>query len=98
MAVSKKRKYTRKTPKRYEFVEFTSSLFDESFKFPKLDTAPLRVVEALNTGEIQHVSEWLLGAGVDSEAIEAYRDLTKDELNEFIAEWTAGLPVTIPKS
>lgn len=97
MPVSKKRKYDRKTPKRYDFVTFKSSIFDDSFDFPKLETAPLRVIEAMNTGEVQHVSAWLRDAGVDPDAIEAYRDLSQDELMEFIEEWTAGQPVTIPK-
>jgi len=98
MPASKKRKSTRKTAKRYEFVSFKSSMYDETFEFPKLDGAPLRVIEALNTGDIQHVSAWLRTAGADEEAIEAYRDLSQDELMDFISEWTAGEPVGLENS
>lgn len=99
MPVSKKRKYTRKTPKRYEMVAFKSAIYGNAvFEFPKLDTAPLRVIEAMNTGDIQHVSAWLRTAGADEEAIEAYRDLSQDELMDFISEWTAGEPVGLENS
>ncbi|MFJ2618161.1 hypothetical protein [Glutamicibacter sp. NPDC087344] len=97
MPVSKKRKFERKTAKRYEFVKFESELFDGEFEFPKLDLAPLRVVEAMNTGEVQKVSQWLTEAGVDPEAIEAYRDLNRNELQDFINAWQDGQLASVPK-
>ena len=97
MPVSKKRKFERKVEKSYPLVTFKSELFEGDFTFPKLDSAPLRVVEAMNTGEIQHVSGWLLSAGVDEEAVEAFRDLSQNELFDFISEWTDGQPVGLGK-
>lgn len=97
MPVSKKRKFERKTSKRYEFVKFESELFDAEFEFPKLDLAPLRVVEAMNTGEVQKVSQWLTEAGADPEAIEAYRDLDRNELQDFIKAWQDGQLASVPK-
>lgn len=98
MPVSKKRNFERKTAKAYPFVTFKSELFDDEFNFPKLDSAPLRVIEAMNTGEVQHVSAWLTAAGADKEAIEAYRDLSQEELMGFIESWTEGQPVGLGKS
>lgn len=98
MPAAKKRKFERKVEKSYPFVAFKSELFDDEFSFPKLESAPMRVIEALNTGEVQHVSAWLLSAGADKDAVEAYRDLSKEELMEFIEDWTAGQPVGLGKS
>lgn len=98
MPVSKTRKYTRKTAKRYSFVEFTSELFDGSFAFPTFEHMPIRVIEALNTGALQDVVQWLRDAGVDPESIEAFRDLDTEEIEGFIEAWSTGQPVTVPKS
>lgn len=98
MPVSKKRKFERKVEKSYPFVTFKSELFDDEFSFPKLESAPLRVIEAMNTGEVQHVSAWLISAGADKDAVEAYRDLSQEELMEFIEDWTNGQPVGLGKS
>ncbi|UUX60176.1 hypothetical protein [Glutamicibacter halophytocola] len=97
MPESKKRKFERKIAKRYEFVKFESEIFDTEFEFPKLDMAPLRVVEALNTGEVQKVSKWLEDAGADPDAIEAYRDLDREELMDFIKAWESGQLASVPK-
>ncbi|MNW35796.1 hypothetical protein D3C74_127980 [compost metagenome] len=97
MPESKKRKFERKIAKRYEFVKFEFEIFDAEFEFPKLDMAPLRVVEALNTGEVQKVSKWLEDAGADPEAIEAYRDLDREELIDFISAWESGQLASVPK-
>lgn len=98
MPTSKKRNFARKIEKSYPFVTFKSELFEDDFTFPKLESAPLRVIEAMNTGEVQHVSAWLLSAGTDKEAVEAYRDLSQEELMEFIEDWTNGQPVGLGKS
>ena len=98
MAVSKKRKFERKVAKAYPFVTFSTEIFEGEFSFPKLDSAPLRVIESMNTGNIEQVSQWLLEAGADKDAVEAYRDLSSEELNEqFIPAWSNGDPVGLGK-
>ena len=98
MAVSKKRNYARKTPKIFQFVKFETDLFEDEFNLPKFDHMPIRVIEALNTGELQLVSGWLREAGVEDGAIEAFRDLDQNEIQDFIAAWGSGQPIELGKS
>lgn len=98
MAVSKKRSYARKTTKIYQFVKFEVDLFEDEFNFPNFTHMPIRVIEALNTGELQLVSAWLIEAGVEEAAVEAFRDLDQNEIQDFIAAWSSGQPVDLGKS
>lgn len=98
MPVSKKRNFARKTEKTYQFVTFETELFEGEFSFPKFEHLPIRVVEALNTGDLQVATGWLRDAKVDPDQIEAFRDLDATELHDFISDWQKGQPVTLPKS
>lgn len=98
MAESKKRKLSRKSPKIYQFVSFMSDLFDGEFQFPKIAHMPLRVIAALDQGDMGAVTQWLKEAGADAESVEAFLDLSQDEAEGFMAAWGAGQPVDLPKS
>ena len=98
MAVSKKRNYARKSPKIYQFTRFETELFEDEFNFPNFTHMPIRVIEALNTGELQLVSAWLREAGVEEAAVEAFRDLDQNEIQDFIAAWNSGQPIDLGKS
>lgn len=98
MATSKKRNISRKSPKIYQFVTFTSELFDGEFTLPKIAHMPLRVIAALDNGDMGVITQWLKEADADDEAISAFLDLSQDEAEEFMAAWGAGQPVDLPKS
>lgn len=98
MAVSKKRKIARKSAKNYQFVTFTSELFDGEFHLPKIAHMPLRVIAALDKGDMGAVTRWLTEAGAEEDSVDAFLELSQDEAEEFMAAWGAGQPVDLPKS
>lgn len=97
MAVSKKRKNSRKTAKQYRMVTFTNDLFDDDFTFPDFAQLSIGTIEALNNGDIGKVCAWLVDAKVDEDAIDAFRTLTQEELSDFIDDWSKGNLATLPK-
>lgn len=99
MPVSKvnKRKNSRKTAKLYRMVKFSNDLFEDDFTFPDFAHLSLGTIEALNDGDVGKVCAWLKEAGVDEDAIDAFRTLEQGELNDFIAGWKAGNLADLPK-
>lgn len=97
MAVSKKRKNARKTAKQYRMVTFTSELFEDDFTLPDFAQLSIGTIEALNNGDVGKVCTWLEEAKVDKDAIEAFRDLTQEEIPDFIQDWRGGNLADLPK-
>lgn len=96
MPKSTVRKNARKVAKLYRMVTFTSDLFTDDFTFPDFGQLSIGTIEALNSGDVGKVCAWLKDAGVDADAIDAFRTLSQDELNGFIDDWTAG-KLDLPK-
>lgn len=97
MPVSKTRKNARKNAKQYRMVTFTNDLFEGDFIFPDFAQLSIGTVEALNKGDIGKVCSWLEEANVDQDSIDAFRDLTQEELEGFINDWTSGNLANLPK-
>lgn len=98
MATSKKRAGGRKQAKQYRFVKFEHPEFNDAFELPALDGAPVRVIEALNKGDMQAVTSWMEDAGVDQSTIDDFRDLSSDEFEQFAKLWSDGAPVGLGNS
>lgn len=95
---TQKKKHTRKTRKRYELVTFESSLFDGEFTLPNQAQMPLGVVEGVQSGAIGKMTAWLEAAGTEDADIDAFRELSGEELETFIREWGEGQLANAPKS
>lgn len=95
MPVSKTRK--RKVAKKYEMVTFETPIFEGEFTFPSPKHMPLKVLAGFETGNVAVLSEWLKGAGISDEDIEAFGELDGEELGEFMKAWTDG-EISVPKS
>lgn len=98
MPKSPVRKNARKSPKRYRMVRFESDLFEDDFTFPDFEQLSIGTIEALNKGDVGKVCAWLTEAGVEEDSIEAFRTLSSDELEGFIADWSKGALADLPKS
>lgn len=94
----KKRKVSRKQAKQYTLVAFELPQFDGSFELPDLKHLPLRVMTALNKGDLEVLIDWLRDAKVHDDYLEALLDLGQDEIEEFIDLWGKGSSVDAPKS
>ena len=93
-----KKTHKRKVAKRYEMVKFESSLFEGEFTLPKQSQMPIGVVEAMQAGEVQKLTGWLADAGADQADVDAFRELSGDELETFIKDWGSGDLANAPKS
>lgn len=101
MPVSSKRKITRvdAKSKHYEMVTFKSELFgEEPFTFPDQKHMTMKLVTALNMGDIGALTEWLTAAGVDKAEVEALGELEQGEVEGFMAAWSDGSLASLPKS
>jgi len=94
----KKRKVARKQAKQYTIVSFELPQFEGTFELPDLKHLPLRVMDALNKGQIGVLVDWLREANIDDDYLEALLDLGQDEVEEFIDLWGKGSMVDAPKS
>lgn len=94
----KKRKVSRKTQKQYTIVKFELPQFDGAFELPDLKHLPLRVMTALNKGDLEKLVDWLREAEVHEDYLDALLDLGQDEVEEFIDLWGKGSSVDAPKS
>lgn len=94
----KKRKVSRKTEKQYSIVKFELPQFDGEFQLPDLKHLPLRVMDALNKGQIGVLVDWLRESDIHDDYLEALLDLGQDEVEEFIDLWGKGSMVDAPKS
>ena len=94
----KKRKVSRKNEKQYSIVKFELPQFDGEFQLPDLKHLPLRVMTALNKGDLEVLIDWLREAKVHDDYLEALLDLGQDEVEEFIDTWGKGSSVDAPKS
>lgn len=94
----KKRKVTRKQEKQYTMVGFELPQFEGSFELPDMKHLPLRVMDALNKGQIGVLVDWLREAKVDDDYLEAILDLGQDEVEGLVDHWGNGSLVDAPKS
>src|SRR5690625_6448057 len=76
----KKRKVSRKNEKQYSIVKFELPQFDGEFQLPDLKHLPLRVMTALNKGDLEVLIDWLREAKVHDDYLEALLDLGQDEV------------------
>ena len=90
-------KYARKAQKRYTLVDFETEIFEGVFTFPSPKHMPMKVLSALDSGDIAKLMTWLEEAGVDKDAIEAFESLDGEELQDFMAAWQDG-KLSVPKS
>jgi hypothetical protein len=98
-ATTPKKKFTRKTAKRYDMVSFETEIFDGTFTLPDQRHFTLGIAEALNKGDVGALLEWLEGTvKVDEETVDAIRDLDQTELQDFIKGWGKGSAVDAGKS
>nr|DAD89333.1 MAG TPA: hypothetical protein [Siphoviridae sp. ctaaA4] len=93
-----KKTFTRVKPKQYTMVRFTSSLYDEEFLLPKPGHMSQKVASAIDSGRFDVFYEWLRGAGVTEEEIDAIADMDAEETREFMQEWGQGEIASVPKS
>lgn len=96
MAKNKPATITRKTKKRYEFVEFESELFDGVFRLPRFTQISIKRIKEMSTDPAA-ILGFLEDAGADQAAIEAVASLSGDELESFMDEWNGGQTIH-PKS
>ncbi|WP_237220388.1 hypothetical protein [Rothia nasimurium] len=96
MAKNKPTKITRKAPKRYEFVEFESELFDGVFRLPRFTQVDIKTMKEVNS-DPSAILRFLENAGVTEDAIEAVSTLDGDEMENFMRDWNDGV-VIHPKS
>lgn len=94
----KKKKFTRKVAKRYEFVTFTTDIYEEPFTFPKQGHMTQKLALAIDSGRFGEFYEWLREAGVEETEIDAFSELDSEETQNFMRAWAAGDPVSLPKS
>ena len=94
----KKRKVARKQAKQYTLVSFELPQFDGTFELPDLKHLPLRVMDALNKGQIGVLADWLREADIHEDYLEAILDLGQDEVEELIETWGKGSMIDAPKS
>lgn len=92
-----KKKHTRKNKKIYQFVKFTSSIFDGEFVLPKPQHMTQKVAVAIDSGQFNVLYDFFREAGVDEADIEAIADLDAEETGVFMEEWSNGEPVSVPK-
>lgn len=97
MAKAKKKTFTRKSEKRYEWVRFATDVFEEEFELPSPKHFSMKVLNAANRGDMNATVKWLEDAGVDEGTIEAIESLEGEELKSFMESWADG-KVTAPKS
>lgn len=98
MAKNAKKTFTRKSEKRYEMVTFTTPIYEEPFTFPAVKHMSQKLAMALDSGQFTAFYEWLRGAGVTEEEIDAFSVLDGEETREFIEAWGDGQAATLPKS
>lgn len=95
----RKKKFARKTAKRYDMVSFTTEIFEGTFELPDQRHFSLGLAEALNKGDVGKLLKWLEeDVKVDPDAVEAMRDLELEEMQSFIADWGRGSAVDAGKS
>lgn len=95
---AKKKTFTRKGVKRYEMVEFTTPIYEESFVFPATKHLSQKIAMSLDEGKFKVLYDWLRDAGVTEEEIEAFAALDGEETRKFMEAWGAGQVATLPKS
>lgn len=98
MAKTAKKTFTRKKAKRFEMVEFTTPIYEETFTFPATKHLSQKLALALDSGKFTEFYDWLRSAGVSEEEIEAFADLDGEETREFMDSWSKGQVATLPKS
>lgn len=94
----KKKKFARKEQKQYQWVTFTSELFEDEFLLPDQKHFDIDLVDALNTGDVGQIKRWLTAAGAEAEAVEVIGTLETEEFKEFVRAWAKASKVPAPKS
>jgi len=99
-ATTRTRKNVKKAParkfaKKYRLVEFESDLFEGVFRLPDMKQMPVKVIAALNKGDVAVIIPWCIAAGASTEDAEVIGELDAEELPEFIEAWGEG---ALPKS
>lgn len=99
-APSKKKKIVRKDKdqKHYTWVSFEVDFFEGEFVLPDLKHLPLKVMSALNRGDVAMLTQWMKTAKADEDVIDAVWELEQGEVEDFTKAWGDGSLVTVPKS
>ncbi|MCQ9367337.1 hypothetical protein NQ036_03630 [Brevibacterium sp. 91QC2O2] len=85
----------RKGEKQYPMVSFEMPDFDGEFTLPKLDTLPLGIVAALDTGSFGEFITFLDKHAPDSAP--AVRDIAGEEVEVLMEHWSTASGVTAGK-
>lgn len=94
----KKNKIVRKNEKRYEQVTFeVPEIFDGALTFPSLQRAPMRVLVALEEGNLAELPKFLAHS-TDPDSVDAFLDLDPDELEPVLTAWGKASQVDAQKS
>lgn len=97
-ASTPKKKITRKNEKRYEQVTFeVPEIFDGELTFPSLSRAPMRVLVALEEGNLAELPKFLKHS-TDPDSVDAFLDLDPEELEPVLTAWGKASSVEAPKS
>lgn len=97
-ATTPKKKITRKSEKRYEQVTFeVPELFDGELTFPSLQRAPMRVLVALDKGNLSELSAYIEHS-TDRDSVDAFLDLDPQELEPVLTAWGKASDVDAAKS
>jgi hypothetical protein len=97
-ATTPKKKFARKAEKQYQWVTFTSELFEDEFVFPDQKHFDVDTVDALNSGDVGQIKRWLAAAGAEEDAVDAVGTLDTEEFKEFVKAWGKASKVPAPKS
>lgn len=93
-----RKKVTRKNAKRYEQVTFeVPEIFDGELTFPSLSRAPMRVLVALEEGNLGELPKFLKHS-TDPDSVEAFLDLDPEELEPVLTAWGKASAVEPSKS
>lgn len=84
----KSKKHVRRSAKKYRMTTFESTIFEGEFTLPDIKQAPMKIMNALNTGNMAVLHEWLKATGVSEEDMEAFFELDGEEFKTFTEEWS----------
>lgn len=98
MATEKKKKFNRKSERRYEWVTFQTPIYEEEFTFPALKHMTQKLGIAIENGQMSAFEKWLQDAGADQDAIDAFLALDGEEAKDFMEAWGEGQLANAPKS
>ena len=92
------KKVKRKSARHYQMVTFSNALFDGVFFLPSLQQVPMGVMMGASSGDLKPMIKWLRDAKVDESQVDAFLEMSADELECFTNDWGEASAVDAKKS